>query len=196
MLLIISISIFLILLFKLISIYNLGKLYPTSEEIIQLKQRLGNISIKNEADLIKIQNKTFDQIAFMASGRNEYSNVELDFLFKSRKAVCYERSILLQKIMLYNNLDVVPIFLYFDPTDPLATSIFDFFRKNIHSHNVFEVEINNKKVLVRTNSRIKRIQTLEQYLGNGPMPKGTKYIRHLNNRNGYFISPSLIPDIY
>lgn len=193
---ILSIPIVLFLLYKIIAAYNYSKLQPSDYEISLMIQKFGDISINSEEDLIRIQNKSFDFVDVKQGRVNPYAPFNIDTLFLNKKGLCFDRSILLQKIMIYNNLEVIPVYLFYNKINPRTTSIFNFFDKNLHSHNVFEVKLNNKNILVRTISKMEKIQTLNEYLNDGVMPIGTKYVRHLNNRNGYFISPSWIPDIY
>jgi hypothetical protein len=176
--------------------YNFQKIVPSAYEIELIKNSFGDITIRNESDLLRVQNKVTDVIEHAPSTSNPYQETNLDTILTKKRGLCYDRSMILQKIMIFNNLEIVPVFLYFNGSNPKTTSVYNFFDKGLQSHNVFEVYLKGRRLLVRTNSKMKVTQTLKQYLDNGPMPKGTKYLRHLNNRNGYFISPSWIPDIY
>jgi hypothetical protein len=50
---------------------------------------------------------------------------------------------------------------------------------------------------MRTNEKMKKLLEIEEYIKyGGYVPIHTKYIRYLSNRNGRFIYPNFIPDIY
>jgi hypothetical protein len=191
-----SIPIVLFLVYKIIATYNYSKLQPSEYEISLMIQKFGDISINSEEDLVRIQNKSFEFIEVKPGKVNPYSEFNIDSLFLNKKGLCYDRSILLQKVMMYNKLEVTPVYLFFNPKNLKTTSIFNILDKDLNSHNIFEVVINKKRIAVETNAPIHKIQSLEEYINASGMPKGTQYLRHLNNRNGYFISPSWIPDIY
>ena len=179
-----------------ISKYNLSQIKPTPKEITTIVNNFGDIHVKDTSDIIRIQNKSFDLIEYDGEGLNHHERIVIDSLFKWKKALCFHRSMLLQKIFLYNNIEVVPVFLYFDKKDPAHTSLTDILDKDLNSHNVFQINYNDKLYLIQTNQRMKRMITLDEYFQITTMPKGTKYIRHLNNRNGIYIYPSWLPDIY
>jgi hypothetical protein len=181
---------------SLIIWYNSQKIVPTEHEIELITNSLGDISIRNENDLLRVQNKVIDVIKHSPATENPYQETNLDTILTKKRGLCYDRSMILQKIMIYNNLEIVPVFLYYNGNNPKSTSVYNFFDKGLPSHNVFEVYLSGRRILVRTNSKMQETQNLQQYLDNGPMPDGTKYLRHLNNRNGYFISPYWVPDIY
>jgi hypothetical protein len=192
----VPIIILIVIFCFLVPKYNYKKIIPTSHEIELIQNSLGEISIKSESDLIRIQNKVVSLIKHGLATNNPYQETSIDTILQNNRGMCWDRSMLLQKIMIYNDLEVIPVYLYYNKINPSTTSIFNFFDKNLQSHNVFEVKLNDKKILVRTNTKMEKIQTLNEYLNDSPMPIGTKYLRHLNNRNGYFIFPSWIPDIY
>lgn len=173
--------------------WNLAQIEPSIYEIDLLEKNLGSISIKNPTDLIKIQNKVLNTIRHEFCSSNEIS---MDTILKYKKGFCFDRSMILQKICLHNNLEIRPVFLYFNLNQSGAT-IFNLFDKNLQTHNIFEVKMNGKWYMVQTNHKQDKLKTLEEYLASGiSVPTNTKYIRHLNNRNGRFIAPSFIPDIY
>lgn len=191
-----AIPIILFLLFKGLSAYNISQIKPTEHEISILKQNFGDIVIKSEVDIVNLQNKSFDLIAYDGRGLNHYQEIVIDSLFKWKRALCFHRSLLLQKIFLYNNINVTPVYLYFDKQKPDQTSITDLLDSDLQSHNVFLIDFQGKSYLIQTNHRMTRLLTIEEYFNISTMPKGTKYLKHLNNRNGNYISPAWIPDIY
>lgn len=173
--------------------WNLSQIEPSTHEIEVLKTNLGNIQIQNAPDLLKIQNKL---VANIKQEQISDQYISLDSIFKYKKGFCYDRSMVLQKICLYNNLEVRPVFLYFKK-DSTKASISDLLKPGIPTHNIFEVKMYGKWYMVQTNKKQEKMKTLEEYISSGvSVPKNTRYIRHLNNRNGRFIAPSFIPDIY
>lgn len=181
------------IIINLIRNWNLTKIFPSKNEIKLLENKLGNIQISKSEDLIKIQNKVLKNIKHEFCSSN---NISLDTIFKYNKGFCYDRSIILQKICLYNNLEVRPVFLYFNLDGSQATFL-NLLDTNLQTHNIFEVNFQGKWYVVQTNHVQDKMKTLEEYLQSGiSVPKNTQYIRHLNNRNGQFIAPSFIPDIY
>jgi hypothetical protein len=186
----------LFIVFKLISGYNLNEVKPTPKEVSSIVENFGDITINSESDIIKIQNKSFDLIEFNGDGLDHHQKIVIDSLFKWKRALCFHRSLLLQKIFLYNKINVIPVFLYFNKEDPSSTSIFDILDKDLQSHNVFIAEFKGKSYLIQTNHRMQKLLTLDEYMNSTIMPKGTKYLKHLNNRNGIYLSPSWLPDIY
>ncbi len=193
---ILAIPIILYISFLVLSAYNLRQIQPTHQEISTLIQHLGNIEIKNESDIVRIQNKTFDLIEYDGEGLSHYQQISIDSLFKWKKALCFHRSMLLQKIFLFNKIKVTPLYLYFDSKSPEKTSITDILDSDLRSHNVFLIDFNGKEYLIQTNMRMVKLLSIEEYFQITTMPKGTKYLRHLNNRNGIYIYPSWLPDIY
>ena len=176
-----------------IKTWNLSQIEPSAHEIELMKKNLGNIKVANARDLLKIQNKLIGNIK---QEQISDSYVSLDSIFKYRKGFCYDRSLILQKLCVYNGYQVRPVFLYFR-TDSTQASLFDLVKRGIPTHNIFEVNMFGKWYMIQTNRKQEKMKTLEEYLSSGiSVPKNTRYIRHLNNRNGHFIAPSFIPDIY
>lgn len=193
---ILAIPIILFISFKGLAAYNLSQIQPTEKEIATIIQNFGNIEIKNESDIVRIQNKSFDLIEYNGEGLDHYKPIVIDSLFKWKKALCFHRSMLLQKIFLYNKIKVTPLYLYFDSKSPEETSITDILDNDLRSHNVFLIDFKDKEYLIQTNTRMVKLLSVEEYFQITTMPKGTKYLRHLNNRNGIYIYPSWLPDIY
>ncbi len=176
-----------------IKAWNLSQIEPSAHELELLKKNLGDIKVANASDLLKIQNKL---VGYIKQEQISDSYVSLDSIFKYRKGFCYDRSLVLQKLCIYNGYQVRPVFLYFR-IDSTQASIFDLVKKGIPTHNIFEVKMYGKWYMVQTNKKQEKMKTLDEYLSSGiSVPKNTRYIRHLNNRNGRFIAPSFIPDIY
>lgn len=185
---------FLILLLIIygISIWNNIQLYPSENEIKLLNQFYGDVSIYDSKDILKIQNLTVKKIRHEFLNDNE---ILIDEIIKKEKGFCYDRSILLQKILLKNNIEIRPVYLFFniDKENPW----FNFFKKDINSHNIFEFKWKGNWYVMRTNTEMKEFISLVEYINNSNyVPKNTRYVRYLNNRNGRFIYPSIIPDFY
>lgn len=180
-------------IFKSICLWNMSQLFPTNEEIILLKKFYGDISVKDSTDLIKIQNFTESNLKLAFIGDKE---VKINEILNQKKGLCYDRSILLQKILLYNGFKIRPVYLFFNEKNN-KTSYFDLLSRRTLSHSVFEIYWKTKWVVMRTNHQQVNFESLEQYIQNSNIiPKETLFIRHLNNRNGRFIYPGWIPDIY
>lgn len=176
-----------------IKTWNISQIEPSAHEIELLKKNLGEIKISNAADLLHLQNKLVGKIR-----QEQISDryISLDSIFKYKKGFCYDRSLILQKLCIYNGYQIRPVFLYFR-TDSTHASIFDLIKKGIPTHNIFEVKMYGKWYMVQTNKKQEKMKTLEEYLSSGiSVPKNTRYIKHLNNRNGHFVAPNFIPDIY
>ncbi len=175
-----------------IKTWNISQIEPSAHEIELLKKNLGEIKISNAADLLHLQNKLVGKIR-----QEQISDryISLDSIFKYKKGFCYDRSLILQKLCIYNGYQIRPVFLYFR-TDSTHASIFDLIKKGIPTHNIFEVKMYGKWYMVQTNKKQEKMKTLEEYLSSGiSVPKNTRYIKHLNNRNGHFVAPNFIPDI-
>lgn len=173
--------------------WNRYQLKPTDEEVKILNQFYGNIKINSSRDIFRIQNLTIDSIKHDDTGSQELS---IQKTLKLGKGLCFDRSLVLQKILIINNIKICPVYFFFNPLNPINTSIFDFFKLNTNSHNLFIFKFNDKWYLMKTIFKMKKFETIEEYLNSKSLPYGTKYFKHLNNRNGRFIFPSWLPDIY
>lgn len=195
-----GIKIFGVIIFLTVSflafsfIFNKYQIKPSEQETIELKRFYKSaINIKTTEDIIYLQNYTIDNISHNANGIDKINIIKI---LKDKKGLCYDKSLILQKVMLINSIKIRPVFLYSNPNSN-ATNILDIFFKNrISTHNIFEFYFNEKWYVMETNYHMKRFESLHEYLLNQNRIKKVKYIRHLNNRNGRFISPSWIPDIY
>jgi hypothetical protein len=173
--------------------YNRYKIKPNSQEILLLKRSFGNIEINSIEDIFRINSLVIKEVEH---GFNGIFPISIVKVLNDKKGLCYDRSMVLQKIFIYNNIPIRPVFLYYGQNQN-DISILNLLDKNLNSHNVFEFYYKDQWLLMPTSSIIKELIDLEDYIKKSKMvPKNTKYIRHLNNRNGSFICPNWLPDIY
>lgn len=175
-------------------LFNIYQVKPSEIEIIALKKFYGDkINIENLDDILLLQNYTIDNISHYSSGVNEINVVKT---LKTKKGYCFHRSLIMQKVMLYNGIEVRPVFLFSNPFQK-STSIYDFFSAKVYTHSIFQFNWEGTWYTMETNNRISKPLCLNQYLTEQKIFKvKPKYILYLNNRNGKFIYPSWIPDIY
>jgi hypothetical protein len=170
---------------------NRSQIRPNENEVVALEVFFGKKNIKNEQDIIAVQNKIVGEVSHKSTGSGQLNILNT---LKLKEGLCFDRSLVLQKYFIMKGYKIRPVYLFWRNN---STSIFDFIRSNTQSHNVFEIYFNNNWYLVRTNRKIKRLELLSQYIDKSELiPNHTRYIRYLNNRNGEFIYPSYIPDIY
>lgn len=189
------ILVFLLLIFLVFSfLFNKYQVKPTQNEIIELIQFYkSKINIKNTNNIILLQNYTIDNISHNSNGINE---IDIIRILKTKKGLCFHRSLIMQKVMLLNGIKIRPIFLFSNPFQK-STSIFDFFSTKVHTHNIFEFYWNGKWYVMETNQKMKKLITFGEFLTNQNFfITEPRYIKYLNNRNGRFIQPSWMPDIY
>ena len=168
-------------------------IYPTDKEIILLKSFVGNINIKSDLEILKMQNFIIEHIKHAEFSKNE---IIVENIIKKRIGFCYDRSLLMQKILLLNGFEIRPIYLYSNAQHN-STSCLDFFKKETFSHSVFEVYLHNSWILIRTNSKQTKLTSLDTYLKEkSRYPNEYKYVKYLSDRNGRFIYPNFIPDLY
>ncbi|MEY2738275.1 MAG: hypothetical protein RL259_184 [Bacteroidota bacterium] len=183
---------FTIVLFFCFSIYiNRNQVYPTTHEKHELNVFFQNKDIQSSKDIIYVQNKLIDEIKheFVSS-----KQLSIDRTLNLKKGFCYDRSLVLQKYFLMKGFKIRPVFLYWQGTN---TKVLDFFKKNVNSHNIFELFFDGNWYVIRTNTKMEKLENIKEYLNSGvSIPKHTRYIRYLNNRNGNFLYPSYLPDIY
>ena len=173
--------------------YNRYKIKPSSQEISLLKRSFGNIDIKSTDDIFRINSLVINKVEH---GFNGTFPISLEKVLNDKKGLCYDRSMILQKIFIYNSIPVRPVYLYYGQNQN-DVSIINLLDKNLNSHNVFEFYYKNRWLLMQTSSVLKDLIDLENYIKKSKMvPKNTKHIKYLNNRNGSFIYPSWLPDIY
>lgn len=173
--------------------YNRYKIKPSSQEILLLKRSFGSIDINSIEDIFRINSLVINEIEH---GFNGTFPISIEKVLNGKKGLCYDRSMVLQKIFIYNNIPIRPVYLYYGQNQN-DVSIINLLDKNLNSHNVFEFYYKNRWLLMPTSSVLKDLIDLENYIKKSKMvPKNTKHIKYLNNRNGSFIYPNWLPDIY
>jgi hypothetical protein len=184
----------LLCLIHCLFIYNGLQVKPSEIETVELKKFYKSlVLIKNQDDIIALQNYTINKISHNSNGIDKIDIIQI---LKTNKGLCFHRSLIMQKVMLLNGIEVRPVFLYSNPFQK-TTSIFDFFSTSILTHNVFEFNWNGKWYVMETNKVMKELKSFEEFLAKQNFFKSKpRYIRHLNNRNGRFIQPHWIPDVY
>jgi hypothetical protein len=187
-------SLLLIILLITINFYNYFRIKPSVSEIKSINNLISNSIIIDTNDIKIIQNLIIDSIKHFSN--NNGREINIDSIIVNKEGSCFDRSLLLQKILIMNNFKIRPIYLYKVNIDD--NSLIKFFSKKLPSHNTFEVFINKKWYLIRTNEKIKNFETLESYIKDKKLKYNInyRYIKFLNNRNGAFVYPSFIPDIY
>lgn len=191
-------SIFCILIGLIFSIFGINEfnklqVEPKSNEINVLKRCFGNIEIKSENDIYRISSVVISQIRHKI---NIQYPIDVENVVEKKRGLCYDRSLILQKIFLYNKISIRPVFIYFK-SGSTKVSFFDLFASNLQSHSIFEFKYNGEWYVMRSNYKLIKLIKLDQYISEGKsVPKYSKYIRCLSNRNSKFIYPSFLPDIY
>lgn len=175
-------------------IFNSYKIKPTEKEIVELKKFYKSIiHISSKKDILVLQNFTINKIKHESIGIDEIDVIKI---LKVKKGFCFDRSLILQKVMLLNGIEIRPVFLYSNPLQT-KTNVLDFFSSKVKTHNIFEFYWQDKWYIMKTNHNMYHLISLTEYLANQNLYKtAPRYIRYLNNRNGRFLSPSWIPDIY
>jgi len=184
---------FALLFICLSFLFNQNAVSPDDEDVVLLKSFFGShFVIRELEDIIEAQNLALKKIP------HGVRRWEVDTLSLELIGACYERSFLLQKLLLANGFKVRPIYIFFGKDN---THWIDFFRPGIKSHGVFETKINGAWVVVETKAAMtnKTLSSLDNYrdsAGYGIVPSHAKYIRHVLSRNSIFIAPWYLPDIY
>ena len=175
-------------------IFNKYQVKPTEQETIELKRFYKSaINIKTTEDIIYLQNYTISGISHKPNGIGERNIIKI---LKDKYGFCYDRSLILQKVMLLNGIEIRPVFLYSNQLKA-NTEVIDLFSNRVYSHNVFEFYWKDKWYVMRTNQHMYHLISLDDYLATQDFFETEPlYVRYLNNRNGRFLSPSWIPDIY
>lgn len=175
-------------------IFNKYQVKPTEQETIELKRFYKSaINIKNTENIIYLQNYTINTIPQKSNGIDKINIIKI---LKDKYGLCYDRSLILQKVMLLNGIEIRPVFLYSTPLQK-NTGVLDLFSNKVSTHNIFEFYWQDKWYVMRTNQHMYHLISLDDYLEKQNFFKTEpRYIRYLNNRNGRFLSPSWIPDIY
>lgn len=184
--------VFTLLVLGITVIVNRYQIYPSEKEKKMLNNFFQNQKVRSEEDIIRVQNIVVTEISHENTGTDQ---LDIAKTFRLKKGQCFDRSLLLQKYFIMNGYKIRPIYLFW--SDSGTTTILDFFKRHIHSHNVFEIYFESQWYLIRTNHKMNRLENLNHYLNSGAVvPLHTRYIRYLNNRNGKFLYPSFLPDIY
>ena len=175
-------------------IFNRYKIKPTEKEIVELKKFYKSIiHISSKKDILVLQNFTIDKIKHESIGIDE---IDISKILKVKKGLCFNRSMILQKLLIYNGIDLRPVYLYSNPKMS-TTGILDLLSTKTHSHNIFEFYYEGKWYMMETNKKMDRFLPLNKFLEKQDFFKNqVRYVRYLNNRHGRFIYPSWIPDIY
>ena len=189
-----KIAIFLLIIiaifFGIVRINQLN-VAPSEDEIELLRKAYGDLDVTDEKSIIKIQQRVHEVC------KHEYNNDGKIIIGKVLyKGFCFDRSLVLQKIMIHNDYPIRPVFLY---TGGRFNNILDLiFTKHLSSHSVFEFKLDEKWYVMQTNQKMTKLQTMETVLENDNFGYTTKvnYLRYLSNRNGRFVAPSWVPDIY
>ena len=190
-------------------LFNQNAVSPDDEDVVLLKFFFGSqFVIRELEDILEAQNLAMKKIPHGDTGIPEWDilrkedividTLSLEIIVGQTWGTCYERSFLLQKLLLANGLKVRPIYIFFGKDN---THLIDFFRPGIRSHGVFETKINGAWVVVETKTAMtnKTLSSLDNYrdsAGYGIVPSHAKYIRHVFSRNSIFIAPWYLPDIY
>lgn len=175
--------------------FNKSEIAPTRKEIYLLKKKFKNIEIKDSGDIIRIQNLVIKDI------KHEYLNctpLSLVTIINNSKGLCYDRSFLLQKILIFNHIPIRPVYLYYFDSGK-KVSFWDILNPNVNSHSVFEFKWEGKWYVMRTNSKLDYFQNLTEYINQSRgslFPNYVRYVRYLSNRNSKFLNPWWIPDVY
>jgi len=182
------------LLLFLLGFYNYKQVSPTDAEVKSILSVFPAANLVNtKADIISIQNQVIDTITHAVSSLYP---IDISHDLDLRKGQCFNRSLLLQKILILNGFKIRPVYLFYSSTR--KTHLFDFLQSNIYSHAIFEVKLDGSWFVIRTNTKMHVFENIDQYLASPfiPVPRHTRYIRYLSNRNGKFIQPFFLPDIY
>ena len=176
-----------------IMLYNYNEIFPTEQEVKCLTYSFKNILVKDSIGIIYLQNRIIDEIR-----HSKITNGRINIInnLKYKRGECYDRSMILQKLCIINYIQIRPIYVYYR-SDGTKVNWYDFFDKTISSHSIFEFCYKGNWYVMRTNSKMKKMETIYEFLNsqNGVL-KNAFYIRNLSNRNGRFIFPGYVPDIY
>ncbi len=184
---------FVFFLLSLMVFWNNFQVKPTPFEIALLQRKFGNIQIKNDSDIFEISRKV---VSTVKHEENYNLPLSVPAILNKGKGLCYDRSLVLQKIFIFNNIPIRPVYIYFSPAGS-AVSVLNLLDNDLESHNVFEYYFDGEWYLMKTNHElVKKLKLKEYILKEGVVPVNSKYLRYLNNRNGQFIFPGWIPDVY
>ena len=206
------ISFLSLIIFFIVTTFTINQSYMHTDpdDINLLKTFYGkNYEIESFEDLIIAQHFTLEKIPHIEDQitLEKIPHVEdqkffkdkllLDQITKLKFGACYDRSFILQKLLIANNKPVVPIYLFHNKKH---TTPFAFFKKGLLSHSIFKTKINGDWVYVETNVKMKSFKILsmdEYFLADYKIvPNHSLFIEHLMNRNGGFLGPRYLPDFY
>lgn len=190
------IGILCVYFFGAIHTFNLNKLAFTPHELRLAESFFPKekLVIKSQTDIVFIQNYLINNTRNGANSSYK-SAIEISALLNEKVGSCFDRSLLLQKILLYNKIQIRPVYIFFSPFEK-ETRVLDFFLGSTNSHNVFEYYFNDDWFVLESNQLQSEPLTLNEYFDLHYKYKNVKYIRYLNNRNSYMIEPWFLPDIY
>ena len=186
------VSVFLII-FIFINIFNKSQIYPSYAEKLILDSLFQWKEIKNEKDVLDCQDKVLATIIheYNFDGKSAINIIKI---VHDKMGMCYDQSMILQKYFIYRGFKVRPVLLFFNNSG--HTRWTDIFLKNLQTHNIFEINIDGKWLVIDPSIKLVKLMEIQDYLKISMLPLDTKYLRYVNNRNGKFIYPSYIPDIY
>jgi hypothetical protein len=189
-----------LIIFFIVTTVTINKSYMHTDpdDINLLKTFYGkNYEIESFEDLIIAQHFTLEKIPHVEDQKFFKDKLLLDQITKLKFGACYDRSFILQKLLIANNKPVVPIYLFHNKKH---TTPFNFFKKGLLSHSIFKTKINGDWVYVETNVKMKSFKILsmdEYFLADYKIvPNHSLFIEHLMNRNGVFLGPRYLPDFY
>jgi hypothetical protein len=81
--------------------YNRYKIKPNSQEISLLKRAFGNIEINSIDDIFRINSLVINKVEH---GFNETFPISIEKVLNDKKGLCYDRSMVLQKIFIIISL--------------------------------------------------------------------------------------------
>ena len=196
------ICIFFVILFSTILVlflireYNLNQIKPSAIELEALHAFYGKLFyIKTKEDVVNLNLYTIQKIRHELL--DSTTSIDISKIIKYKRGLCYDRTLLMEKVLTANNIKIRSIYFFYSTKH--KTTWFDFFIPNTLSHSVFEYFMNNQWYLCDTRFDLPLYfpMTIEQYQHFSKfIPKHAKYIVYLNNRNGHFIYPAWLPDIY
>ena len=180
-----------------LSRFNRFELYPSSTELRLINETF-NIEIDNVNDLDVLITKI--KMTMKEDDRFD-GQISFDAPEKFRYGSCYNRSLLIQKILLYNEIDFYPVYVFYELSG--TTSLFSVFRRSISSHqslvvyfgeNYYFVEVNNSNSGITVRNLY---DSWDDYKQNSVLREyDIRFIPYLNNRHGRYIWPNFLPDFY
>jgi len=112
------------------------------DDINLLKTFYGkNYEIESFEDLIIAQHITLEKIPHVEGQKFFKDKLLLYQITKLKFGACFDRSFILQKLLIANNMPVIPIYLFHNEK---YTIPFAFFKKGLLSHSIFKTKINGE----------------------------------------------------